>query len=66
MQRGTPSSFTGTWDPDARSQRAVRAALRLEPRGAPPDSRMRQWSVDWRWVERCRAYDAYTALEGSR
>ena len=50
----------------SRSQRAVRAALRLEPRGAPPDSRMRQWSVDWRWVERCRAYDAYTALEGSR
>jgi hypothetical protein len=27
---------------------------------------MRQGSVDWRWVERCRAYDAYTALEASR
>ena len=50
----------------SRSQRAVRAALRLEPPGAPPESRMRQWSVEWRWVERCRAYDSYTALEGSR
>ena len=50
----------------SRSQRAVRAALRLEPPGAPPNARMRQWSVDWRWVERCRAYDAYTALEASR
>ena len=52
--------------PGSRSQRALGAALRLEPAGAPPNSRMRQWSVDWRWVERCRAYDSYAALEVSR
>ena len=52
--------------PGSRSQRALRAALRPEPAGAPPNSRVRQWSVDWRWVERCKAYDSYAALEVSR
>ena len=66
MQRGTPSSSTGTWDP-ARA-RSVPSGRHCgwSLAGAPPDSRMRQWSVDWRWVERCRAYDSYTALERSR
>jgi phospholipase C len=54
-------------EPGSRSQRAVSAALATDASSAAHSGwRVRQWSVDWQWVERCRAYDASSRLEVSR
>jgi phospholipase C len=58
-------------EPRKRSQRAVSQALQAErpaagaTRTAQPASEVRGWSVEWHWVERCKAYDADRRLEES-
>ena len=54
--------------PGSRSQRAVSTALATDASSAAHSAwRVRQWSVDWHWVERCRAHDeAGNRLEASR
>jgi phospholipase C len=52
---------------DARSQRALCAALLLDDASsAPPAAKIRRWSVEWHWVARCRAFDAGHHLEAVR
>jgi phospholipase C len=51
----------------SRSQRAVSAALERDGcTTASVAAHVRHWSVDWHWVERCKAYDSSRELEVSR
>ncbi|MDP9259250.1 MAG: alkaline phosphatase family protein [Actinomycetota bacterium] len=50
-----------------RSQRAVSSGLRHEAlSAAQAAANVREWSVRWHWIERCRAYDRQPKLEVSR
>jgi hypothetical protein len=51
----------------ARSQRAVSSARMHEAlTSSQSAAKVRKWSVDWHWTERCRAYDRHRRLEVSR